>query len=282
MPGTWRRRFRFPILLVGTFLILAVAEGTTAARQDDLTWAVSAGVSSAVLAVLAYAGLTRWVEGRPVPEARSVGWLIPGIVLGAAFFGTLMLAIRLLGGWGGQTDGSLEGLAVTAGIMACVAACEELVFRGVLVRILAERFGGWGSLAVSSVLFGAMHLVNEHATVQGALAIGLTGGLLLGAAYLATRSLWLPIGIHFGWNLLQAGVFGVRSSGTEQENSLFHTTLDGSQWLTGGEFGPEASVVVLAVLSLPTLALLTYAARTGRMRRADKLTEPAEVAEVAV
>ena len=141
MPGTWRRRLRFPILLIGTFLILAAAEGATAARQDDLTWAVSAGVGSGILAVLAYAGLTRWVEGRHVGEARSVGWLVPGIVIGAALFGSLMLAIRLLGGWAGQSEGSVEGLAITAGIMACVAVCEELVFRGVVVRILAEWFG---------------------------------------------------------------------------------------------------------------------------------------------
>lgn len=268
-------RFRFPVLLIGSFVILAVAESATAARSDDLTWAVSAGFGSAVLALIAYAGLVRWIEKKPATDVSVIGavrWLIPGILLGGAAFGAVMLVIRLLGGWGGQSDGSLEGLAITTGVMACVAVCEELVFRGVLVRIIAERFGGWVSLIVSSLLFGAMHLGNSNATLLAGLSIALTGGLLMGAAYLATRSLWLPIGIHFAWNAVGAGVFGVSTSGTDQEHSLYRTTLSGSEMLTGGEFGPEASLVTIAVLAVPTLALLAYATATGRMRRAQAPT----------
>jgi membrane protease YdiL (CAAX protease family) len=260
-------------MLVGTFVILAVAEGVTAAKQDDMTWAVSAGFTTAIVAVIAYALLSRWFEKRrKVPEAsvsNAARWLIPGVVLGSAAFGLVMLGIRLFGGWDSQTRGSAEGLAITAGLMACVAVNEEIVFRGVLTRILAERFGGWAALVVSSLLFGAMHLINSDATVWGALSIVVTGGLFFGVLYLATRSLWLVIGFHFAWNTIQAGVFGVHSSGQdESEHSLYRTVLSGEEWLTGGSFGPEASVVTLVVITVPALILLVVAARTGRMRRA--------------
>ncbi|MEU7873674.1 CPBP family intramembrane glutamic endopeptidase [Dactylosporangium sp. NPDC049140] len=263
---------RFPLMLIAAFALLAVTEGVTAARSDDPTWAVSAGFTSAVVAVVGYAWLSRWIERRPaapeVSPSNAARWLLPGLLLGAAAFGLVMLGIRLLGGWDTQTRGSFEGLAVTAGIMACVAANEEILFRGVIARMIAERFGGWAALIVSSLLFGAMHLINANATVQAALAITLTGGLLFGVLYLATRSLWLTIGFHFAWNTVQAGVFGVSSSGEDAAHSLYRTTLTGADWLTGGTFGPEASVVTLVVITVPALILLAFTARTARLRRA--------------
>jgi membrane protease YdiL (CAAX protease family) len=272
MPGSRRFLVRFPLMLVATFVVLAATEGVTAANQDDLTWAVSAGFAGAILAVIAYTLLSRWIEKRTeVPEAsvsNAARWFVPGAVLGSLAFGLVMLGIRLLGGWDSQTRGSVEGLAITAGIMACVAVNEEIVFRGVLTRILAERFGGWVALVVSSLLFGAMHLINSDVTVWGALSIVLTGGLLFGILYLVTRSLWLTIGFHFAWNTVQAGVFGVQSSGQDESaHSLYRTALAGQEWLTGGSFGPEGSVVTLVVVTIPALILLAAAARTGRMRR---------------
>lgn len=273
MPGGRRFRVRFPLMLVATFVLLGVTEGVTAAKQDDMTWAVSAGFTTAIVAVIVYALLSRWLEQRSAAPEASVSnaarWLIPGALLGSAAFGLVMLGIRLLGGWDSQTRGSAEGLAITAGIMACVAVNEEIVFRGVLTRIVAERFGGWVALVVSSVLFGAMHLINVKVNVWGVLSIVVTGGLLFGVLYLVTRSLWLVIGFHFAWDVIQTGVFGVHSSGQDESaHSLYRTVLSGKEWLTGGSFGPEASVVTLVVVTVPALILLVVAASTGRMRRA--------------
>jgi uncharacterized protein len=272
--GNPMARFRFPLMLVGTFAILALTEWLTTLGQNNVTWLVTAGFVLAVAAAVGYRWLSRVVEKRAAPEI-SVGdagrRLVPGIAIGAAAFGLVMLIIRLLGGWQSQSDGSWLGLASTAGIMACVAVNEELVFRGVLVRIVAERFGGWVSLLLSSVLFGAIHLANPAATLWGAFSISVTAGLLFGAAYLAFRSLWLVIGIHFGWNVVQAGVFGVSSSGTgPSENSLFHTTLAGSDLLTGGAFGPEGSLVTVLLLGIPALGMVAYAAATGKLKRTPR------------
>ncbi|HWO68198.1 MAG TPA: CPBP family intramembrane glutamic endopeptidase, partial [Umezawaea sp.] len=123
------------------------------------------------------------------------------------------------------------------------------------------------SLVVSSLLFGATHLVNVNATPWGAMAIALTGGTMLAAAYTATRSLWFPIGLHFAWNFTHAGVFGIAVSGSEDvPNGLLRTTLSGASVVTGGSFGPEASLMALLVCLVPTTVLLRRAARNGLIR----------------
>jgi hypothetical protein len=152
-------------------------------------------------------------------------------------------------------------------MMASVAVMEEVLFRGVLFRILEERVGTVISLVVSSLLFGATHLVNVNATVWGALAIGLTGGAMLAAAYVVTRSLWFPIGLHFAWNFTHAGVFGIAVSGSNDvPNGLLRTVLSGPSVVTGGTFGPEASLLALLVCSVATVLMLRRAARTAQIR----------------
>jgi membrane protease YdiL (CAAX protease family) len=271
-------RFRFPLLFAGVLAVLLATEALNLPVHDIPLLALPVGLLTAAIALFAYRWLSRRIERRTdVPElarpgaARRLGG---GVLLGTGMFSLVMLLIALFGGWDGTDGGSFGGFLITTGVMACVAVNEELLIRGVVVRILSERFGGWVALSVSSLVFGAMHLINEDATIWGAVAIALTGGLLLGAAYLATGSLWLSIGFHFGWNLVQAGVFGVATSGTEQSDSLLHTTLSGATALTGGEFGPEASVLTVVVAAVPIAFLLRHAVRTGRMDR--RPTAPVE------
>jgi membrane protease YdiL (CAAX protease family) len=261
------------VLLLGTEALERLADGSPIS-------ALLVGFAAAAVSLAAYTWLTRRIEHRSeVTElatpgaARKVGL---GVLLGGGTFTAVMLLIGAFGGWERVTAGSVGGLLITVGVMALVAVNEELLFRGVLVRILSERFGGWVALIVSSLIFGGLHLVNPDATVWGALAIAATGGLLLGGAYLATGSLWLPIGIHFAWNLTESGIFGTATSGNgESTASLWHTALSGPTVLTGGQFGPEASLVVLIVGVIPAALLIRHASRTGRMRSRRDLTAPA-------
>ena len=100
--------------------------------------------------------------------------------------------------------------------------------------------------------------------VERKLAIAVEAGLLLGAAYTVNRSLWLPIGLHFGWNFGQSGLFGLLDSGTSFP-SLIDARIAGPAWLTGGAFGPEASLPGLAIWILVGCFLLVRAARRGRI-----------------
>ena len=149
------------------------------------------------------------------------------------------------------------GLAVFSGIV------EELLFRGLVFRLIERSWGTWIALACSAVPFGIIHLLNPHATVAGALAIIFEAGILLGAAYLLTRRLWLPMGLHAAWNFTQSGVFGIAVSGNEMQGWL-HSELRGPDWLSGGAFGAEGSVVALAVCLVAGLLLLRSAYARGR------------------
>jgi membrane protease YdiL (CAAX protease family) len=150
--------------------------------------------------------------------------------------------------------------------MCSVAVTEELIFRGALFRILEEKTGTWGALAVSGLVFGGLHLFNRDATVWGALAIAIEAGLLFGAIFAATRSLWLPIGLHLGWNMAGAGIFGTTVSGTAGgPASLLQATMSGSPALTGGDFGPEGSVIAILLSIVPTVLFLMLAKRRGRL-----------------
>ena len=80
----------------------------------------------------------------------------------------------------------------------------------------------------------------------------------MASAYLASRTLWLPIGIHMAWDIAEGNFFGVQNSGTEQ-TGLLHTVLTGPEWLTGGSFGPEASPITWLVCMTVSAALLLRA-----------------------
>jgi len=147
-------------------------------------------------------------------------------------------------------------MAVLAGVF------EELLVRGVLFRALERSQGTWVALAVSAVVFGALHLTNTGATVLTAAAIALQAGVLLGLAYIATGRLWFPIGLHVAWNATQAGVFGSPTSGIPVDG-LLQSHLAGPALVSGGGFGVEGSVITV----LTCLAAAAFLLRTARRDR---------------
>ena len=262
------RKFRFPVLLAAMIAVMVVASLLNAALGGLGPLSLVVGLATAAGGLFCYTRLSRLVEQRPdVPElARSDAkpGLLRGAAIGAGAFVATMLSIGLFGGWDHVSGGSFWGFLASTGVMASAAVNEELLFRGVLFRITQERAGTWPALALSAVLFGGSHLLNASATLWGAIAIAVEAGIMLGAAYACTRSLWLPIGIHFAWNLVESGVFGTTVSGASgTADGLLTTTLSGPALLTGGEFGPEASLVAVLTCAVPAVLLLRAAARRG-------------------
>ncbi|MEO3874538.1 type II CAAX endopeptidase family protein [Nonomuraea sp. B12E4] len=281
-PSPRRRRlrtFRFPVLLVTLFGVMTAIAGINQLVSPLPILALLVGAGLAVVGVACYHWLCRTVELRPsIPELGKTGrWshLWRGALLGFGLFTALMVLIAMFGGWQEVSWGSFGGSLGTAGMMASVAVAEEALFRGVLFRIMEERTGTVIALVVSTLLFGATHLVNVNATLWGALSIALTGGFMMTAAYITTRSLWLPIGLHFAWNFTHAGIFGVMLSGSDTPpHGLLNVTLSGPSAVTGGIFGPEASLLALLVCLVPTILLLRRAARTGQIRRRPHRAKP--------
>jgi membrane protease YdiL (CAAX protease family) len=154
---------------------------------------------------------------------------------------------------------SMLALAVFSGVF------EEILLRGIVFRQIEAWLGSWIALATSSALFGVLHIGNPGATWFSSLAIAIEAGILLGAAYMLTRRLWLAIGIHAAWNFTQGWVFSVPVSGGEAPLGLLITRRVGPDWLTGGDFGLEASVVAMVVATLAGLWLLWQAVRAGQV-----------------
>lgn len=218
--------------------------------------------------VLAYWLLVRTIESRRVDELglrKLLPHVVAGLVAGFLLFSLVVGALWALGAYvvtGTSHDVPWLGLVLVLGVGAGVG--EEIVSRGVLFRIVEEGLGTWISLLLSAAFFGFMHIWNPHATTWSALAIALEAGLLFGLIYHVTRSLWLCMGVHAAWNVAQGPFYGIPVSGFEQKGWLA-SHMQGPDWLTGGEFGAEASVVALAICSTLTAVLLAVAIRRGSL-----------------
>lgn len=228
--------------------------------------ALAACVASAG-AWAAYSFYVRRFEGRPVTEYGSRGAvreLLAGLALGLAVFTAAISTLSALGVYRITGLGTVQALAIPALLSVGAAVLEETVFRGVLFRLVEAWGGSWVGLAVSSALFGMGHLMNPHATLLGVTAIVFEAGIMLAAAFMLTRRLWLAIGIHAGWNFAEGGVFGVRVSG-QPSHGLLDGQLVGPDWLTGAEFGAEGSLVAVLFCVLLGVLLLALAVRRGRV-----------------
>lgn len=220
-----------------------------------------------VLCLLAYKLVIRRLGRKPhddLPLAGlgrdlALGWL------GGALLISLCVGLAALAGayrvTGAGNTSQLVEIVFLFGIYA--GFFEELLLRGIVFRWLEEWLGSWIALALSALLFGFLHITNDNATVFSSAAIALEAGVLLGAAYMLTRSLWLAIGLHAGWNMVQA-LWGVAVSGNPVRG-LVDARLEGPELLAGGGFGLEATVFALVVATGAGVWLLVKARQAGRV-----------------
>jgi membrane protease YdiL (CAAX protease family) len=148
----------------------------------------------------------------------------------------------------------------------CVGIYEEMLFRGYLLRNLAEglNFGSLGprgglvmAYLISSTIFSLFHLLNPATSWMSLLNL-ILAGLFLGLGFFLTGELAIPIGIHITWNFFQGNVFGFPVSGVGSGVSLFEIQQNGPVWLTGGDFGPEAGLIGVFAILLGSLLTLLY------------------------
>jgi hypothetical protein len=142
-------------------------------------------------------------------------------------------------------------------VLAAGACAEEVAFRGYPFQRLIEAIGPVAAAIVLSLLFGAVHFLNPHASVLGFLNTALIG-LLLAFAYLRTRTLWMSIAIHFFWNLTLGLVFGLPVSGLTLFSVVTRARAVGPLWLTGGSYGIEASAETTIVVVLALMVVVVF------------------------
>lgn len=259
---------RLVVLGGAIFLLLAKSNEFMAGLSGRPLAAAAAVVGMAAAGVAVYVGFGRLVERRRVDELSLAGMgreLGLGLAVGAGLYAGCVLILMVLGIY------RIEGLNPWVFLLPAVAMAlssgifEELLFRGVLFRTVEDVFGSWVSLAVSSLVFGFVHLINPAATVMGAVFISIEAGLLLAAAYMVTRRLWLGIGFHIAWNYTQSGIFSGIVSGNDSDPGLIRASIDGPLALTGGSFGLESSLVAFLLCTATGLILLAIAIRRGHV-----------------
>ncbi|MBB3220784.1 CPBP family intramembrane glutamic endopeptidase [Pseudoduganella umbonata] len=220
---------------------------------------------AAAAIVAGYRLYVRRIERRDVPEfaLRGAGReLGTGLGLGAALM--VSCSVLLLAGGVYTYTGTAHWTALLVPLpeQVFVAFMEEILFRAVLYRLLEKAWGTSIALVLSSVIFAAAHLPSEHISVLGVLAT-IAASAALSAGYIATRRLWVPIGMHFAWNYLFDAVFSIPVSG-HAARGWIQVVASGPEWLSGGGYGVEGSIVAVLAWGATATVLLLAARRKGQ------------------
>lgn len=259
------KRFGLGILnLVIAVALLIAVQVVAHGHVPDLVLGI---IGAAIMAAVYLVG-GRLIERHQPAEltgTAGVREFACGLALGFCLFSTVMLLLWPVSVYHPVGRGTSAGLGAGAVAALSGAVIEEVMFRGFLFRLVAGLAGTWWALLVTSALFGAAHAFNPGATVLSSIAIAVEAGVLLGAVYALTGRLWLPIGLHAAWNFTESTVFGMSVSGFGATKGLIVRTLKGPTILTGGEFGPEASIVAVLVCFSAALLILWRVAQLGRV-----------------
>lgn len=195
-----------------------------------------------------------------MPEGRWLKQLCAGLLAGLGLIALGILALWAGGGahiqWHGLQSPVLLVMGVSAAFLLIVGVAEETVFRGYMFQTLLRGAGPLPAIALTSLLFAFVHMANPDWSLLALTNIFLAG-VLFCMLYLRTGSLWMPIGLHTGWNLAQL-LFNTPISG----NSIgyptpFTTTFTAHRLISGGDFGLEGGLVV-SILLLTAIAVATY------------------------
>ncbi len=255
------------LVMFGSIFFAAVAPASETGSTSLFTFLVQAFV------LLFSAVAAGWIcaekfENLPL---KSLGWnlnanwlphLLTGFALGAlslllaalvaALFGNLTFAINQTAAQSAIVQTALISLA----IFGVAAAGEEALFRGYPLQTFARARLVWVAVLITSTVFAAAHATNPNATWLGLCNTALAGVWFV-AAYLKTRNLWFPLGLHWAWNWTMGAVLGIPVSGIEQltTSPLFNRIDNGPAWLTGGEYGLEGGAACTIALVISTILI---------------------------
>lgn len=273
--AAWHKFADFPLVtLVIATAVFALAAGASIVvgsalpPMNPLLSLFIRSVLAIVMAVLAYKliiahlGEVHRDELRLQGSVRETGI---GAGIGAILFAIVVALAAILDVYNIIGGGSLDQLPnILLAAVIVPALLEEMLFRGILFRWIEEFAGSWAALALTSALFGIAHIYNPNATWFSSFAIAVEAGVLLGGAYMLTRSLWMPIGLHAAWNFTQGFVFDVPVSGVDSQG-MVEARLSGPEILSGGQFGLEASLLALLVATVAGIYLVRRAIREGQL-----------------
>jgi membrane protease YdiL (CAAX protease family) len=268
----------FLVLAVAAFWVLQGLASLVLPDGISEFWQVAASSALLIAATLvASLAMMRWVERRPfaalgLPLGREAARdLLVGAAMGSGFI-ALLVVLQTVVGWlrpapdTGTLVGWFESVVGLALLLAIAAAAEEFLFRGYPFQVLVEGAGVTLAVIISSALFAGVHVFNPEVGSVALLNIALAG-VLMAAVYLRTRSLWVVIALHWGWNWVMAAVFDLPVSGIGFDVPGYDTRQLGPDLLTGGDFGPEGGLLT----TLFAVPLIVWVFRTRWLKESPRI-----------
>ncbi len=246
----------------------------TSTSAAPASYKLAAGVAGSIALLATYWIAVRFGERRKVPEL-DIRHAPSDLLLGLGVGGALMAAIvgsLWIFGWVVIEPRIADKIALALRDSIRSGVLEELVLRLVIFRILWRAVGIWPALAGAALLFGVLHLANPVSSAFAAACLIAGEGVGIGL-YLLTGRIWAPIGMHSAWNFTQGWIFGAVVSGTTEIGGgplTLHPIRGVSDALSGGGFGPEASLAALSVSLLASTVFLLGAWRLGRFVATDE------------
>ncbi|MBN1536934.1 MAG: CPBP family intramembrane metalloprotease [Anaerolineales bacterium] len=190
----------------------------------------------------------------------AVGFFIAGLMMGLIFLIEWAAGWLKIEGFAWQQYSFtqiVKDIVYMLGIFILVGWQEELSSRGYQLQNLAQGLNLFWGVILSSAVFAILHLSNPSVSFMAVIGLFISG-LFLAYGYVTTRLLWLPIGLHIGWNFFEGTVFGFEVSGVVGWPRLIYQTVEGNPLFTGGKFGPEAGIVLLPGVILGILMVYLY------------------------
>lgn len=266
--------------------------------QNRSQWVTVYMLFAEIFLIVLYTGYCKLIEKRPLSSmgftkrnmssfyAKGIGW--SAVLLGGAYLICILTGACHFEGVSAQL---VPGYVVFYLIGYMIQGlAEEVICRGYLLVSLSRRNSVWYSVILSSGVFMAMHMSNEHVTVLAYINLFLCG-LLFGLLFVESGSIWMVAALHSGWNFLQGNIFGISVSGTAKASSVFDSSFtDGWSFMNGGDFGLEGGLAVTIVLAVGISVVYRRMERRGMLVKrtqtesmnAVKETESAEQTEQVV
>lgn len=257
-------------LIVGIFILSKKLLGGIFQADfltEDLTNLI-VNIISSILTIVGYIYLYKYYEKRKITEFSTNGIarnLSLGILLGVVAQSLTILVIYLAGEYSIVSINPILYILPALGMAFSSAIFEEILLRGILFRIVEEKLGSYIALFISALIFGLLHLANPNSSLIAGIGLAIQAGLLLGAAYIYSRNLWFPIAIHFAWNFTQTAIYGASVSGNAMSKTLITSEISGSDWFTGGQFGPEGSIQATVFGLMASIFLLYLSHKKGNI-----------------
>lgn len=270
--------FLLIFIAVTAILMASVRAALGGLRGGSLLQFILLGLSATLCVIVArkYLDKKSFISLGIKWDKYAVLDVVSGVINSALVMGGLFLVMWWAGliefkGFSWWLSETTPGNALTAAAlpivlvallkMTVVAWWEELVFRGYMLQNMVAGVGLIWAIVISSLLFGLIHGANPDATLLSTILLIVTTPQLI-YAYLKTGQLWLPIGLHLGWNFFQSAVFGYAASGLESPTLIQQSPI-AADWLSGGEFGAEGSILIIP-FTIFSLFLIHYWVRATR------------------